>query len=302
MSYLDKVVAANRYDLDGFVPFTVAGETLGWVHADFAARLRGCAGAFVVTTSSVRLIDALDDRDCPPAERTAAIDTEMRALAARGELTGWREEVYPVARRRGESPVFHIERAAVAAFGFPGGGVHMNGFVRDDDGGLRMWVARRSTSKPTWPGMLDQLVAGGQPAGISIVDNLVKECWEEAAVPQWLARRAVPVGALTYVHGGVPGVIRPDTVYCYDLALPADFVPRANDGEVEAFELLPIDTVASIVRDSEAFKFNCALVVIDFLVRHGVIGPDDPDYVGIVEGLRNGAAPTDLANPRAIPR
>ncbi|MCH6589381.1 MAG: DUF4743 domain-containing protein, partial [Proteobacteria bacterium] len=29
----------------------------------------------------------------------------------------------------------------------------------------------------------------------------------------------------------------------------------------------------------------CALVVIDFLIRHGFIGPDDPEYVDLVGGL-----------------
>ena len=34
------------------------------------------------------------------------------------------------------------------------------------------------------------------------------------------------------------------------------------------------------------FKFNCNLVLIDFFVRHGLIGPEDPDYVAICRGLR----------------
>jgi hypothetical protein len=49
--------------------------------------------------------------------------------------------------------------------------------------------------------------------------------------------------------------------------------------------LVPIDEVAAIVRETEQFKFNCNLVIIDFLVRHGLIGPDEPDYVAIVQGL-----------------
>jgi hypothetical protein len=46
-----------------------------------------------------------------------------------------------------------------------------------------------------------------------------------------------------------------------------------------------MERVVETVRDSDAFKFNCALVVIDFLVRHGYIAADDPDYSDIVEGL-----------------
>ena len=35
-----------------------------------------------------------------------------------------------------------------------------------------MWIARRSLEKQTAPGELDQIVAGGQPAGTTLADNL----------------------------------------------------------------------------------------------------------------------------------
>jgi hypothetical protein len=40
------------------------------------------------------------------------------------------------------------------------------------------------------------------------------------------------------------------------------------------------------VATTRDFKFNCNLVLIDFFVRHGLIGPDDPDYEAICRGLR----------------
>lgn len=43
------------------------------------------------------------------------------------------------------------------------------------------------------------------------------------------------------------------------------------------------------MRDTDDFKFNVNLVIIDFLIRHGLLRPDDePDYVAIVHGLRRG--------------
>ena len=45
--------------------------------------------------------------------------------------------------------------------------------------------------------------------------------------------------------------------------------------------------VAERVRDSFDFKFNCNLAIIDFLIRHGILTPEnEPDYVDIVLGLR----------------
>ena len=35
--------------------------------------------------------------------------------------------------------------------------------------------------------MLDLIVCGGQPHGLSVTENLVKECWEEAGIPAGLA-------------------------------------------------------------------------------------------------------------------
>jgi 8-oxo-dGTP pyrophosphatase MutT (NUDIX family) len=147
-----------------------------------------------------------------------------------------------------------------------------------------MWIGRRARDKPTYPGLLDNMVAGGLPHGMTALACLIKECAEEAGIPEDWARRAVPVGAITYCAETDEG-LRPDVQFCYDLELPAGFTPVCGDGEIEAFALLPIAEVAAIVRDSERFKFNCNLVVIDFLVRHGMIGPDAPDYVAIVQGL-----------------
>jgi hypothetical protein len=45
-----------------------------------------------------------------------------------------------------------------------------------------------------------------------------------------------------------------------------------------------------LVRTSDAFKFNCSLVVIDFLIRNGLIGPEHPEYLDLAAGLRSGQA------------
>lgn len=61
--------------------------------------------------------------------------------------------------------------------------------------------------------MLDHIVAGGQPAGISLADNVVKECQEEAGIPEQLARKAVPVGVVTYTSLQDAGLKR-DVLFC----------------------------------------------------------------------------------------
>jgi hypothetical protein len=87
-----------------------------------------------------------------------------------------------------------------------------------------------------------------------------------------------------------PAGIRQDTLFCYDLELPESFVPRNTDGEMEEFLLWPVSQVLNTVRETEMFKFNVNLTIIDFALRHGFIDPDDePNYQDIVLGLRDRA-------------
>jgi hypothetical protein len=74
-------------------------------------------------------------------------------------------------------------------------------------------------------------------------------------------------------------------LFTYDLELPADFTPAPGDDEIAQYMLWPIEDVAQRVRDSFDFKFNCNLVIIDFLIRRGLIAADEPDFLALVEGL-----------------
>ncbi|GBF91814.1 nudix hydrolase chloroplastic-like [Raphidocelis subcapitata] len=161
------------------------------------------------------------------------------------------------------------------------------GFVEAPDGTKRLWVARRSRTKQTWPGKLDHIVAGGQPYGISCRDNVIKECGEEASVPPELAAQAVAAGFISYVSL-LPEGLKPDVLYCYDLRLPEDFVPQPQDGEVEEFVLWDLERVAHVIAHTDDYKPNCGVVVMDFLVRHGYITPDMPGYTRLVAGMREG--------------
>ena len=283
MAFLDHIRTCNNFDASAFRPFRVGADQAGYIRHDFADTLRRWPDTFQVSEDSVRLDPGLDSFE----KRSEAVAGPIRTLADEGVFTGWRGEIYPVKPNWHDPPSMQLERAAVPSFGIRAYGVHLNGYVRKADG-LHMWVARRARDKATFPGQLDNMVAGGQPIGISLLDNMIKECGEEAGVPEDIARKALPVGMISYTHQPPKGC-KPDQMFCYDLEVPEDFTPAPVDGEVEAFHLWPIEKVAGIVRDSAEFKFNCNLVVIDFLIRHGVLNPDtEPDYTAILHGLRSG--------------
>ena len=169
MSWLDRIREANRHDLERHRRFVVAGEAVGWIDERNAALLAGWRHVFEVTDDTVRLAAPLDRPDTPEPERSAAVAEVLRALHDRGDIDGWRDELYPVARHPQDTPLLLVERAAVPMFGVTGYGVHVNGIVRDPGGGApRMWIARRSFAKPTYPGELDKVV-------INITDRKLTE-------------------------------------------------------------------------------------------------------------------------------
>jgi len=250
------VRACNNAELPGTrVAFLIGDQPVGFVPARIAAALDGSAG--------IRCLP-----DCVVLDDGPALAGIAKGLAARG-LYRWRGEAFDV-RARPDGPVLaQIDRGAIPAFGVRAAGVHVNGLVRRADG-VHLWVARRARDKLLDPGKLDHIVAGGIPAGLDAAQTLVKEAGEEAAIPPALAALAVPVATIDYAMERDEG-LRRDVVYCYDLALPADFVPRPADGEVEAFELWPIERAVEAVRTTDAFKFNVNLVLIDLFVRFGLV-------------------------------
>ncbi|GBR70726.1 hypothetical protein GKA01_12580 [Gluconobacter kanchanaburiensis NBRC 103587] len=165
-----------------------------------------------------------------------------------------------------------VDRGAIPVLGLAAEGVHLNGLVEREDG-LFLWVARRSMNKRLDPGKLDHLVAGGMSAGLDPQTTVIKEAQEEAGIPAPLAATAKAVSRIAYALERPEG-LRRDVLHCYDLSLPEDFIPIAEDGEVESFHLLPIQDVMTLVRDTDDFKFNVNLVLIDLFVRRNLFTPE----------------------------
>lgn len=279
MSYLDKVQACNRWDPSGYVPFSVAGTQVGWLTRPRAAFLKRYPDVFVRAGKGIAMHPAL----ATPRDRTHAVQGIAGDLCASGLFPPLRDELYAVKNHWGSPTFFRLDRGLVAAFGTRAYGVHLNGFVRKRDG-LHLWIGTRTKARPVDPGKLDNMVAGGQPAGLSLVKNLAKECAEEAAIGAKRAAAAIPTGVITYCCEREGG-LRADTLYCYDLEMTAREKPRPSE-EITAFDLMPATEVLRLVRTTNRFKFNVTLVIIDFAIRHGLIRADsEGDFEAIVAGL-----------------
>ncbi len=277
---LDHIRRCNDRNLSKFRPFWVAGQRIGWVRTDFIERLREFETVFEVTDEGVGLAARFDTVE----SRTAAMNEVVRHLVANKTFAKFRSESYAVVTEWGAAPLFLLDRCAVGPFGVRAFGVHLNGFVRRG-GKTLLWIGRRALDKAVEPGKLDNMVAGGQPAGLSLIDNLVKESAEEAGLPRALVLRATNAGAISYCMEGERG-LKPDTMFVYDLEVPDDFTPQNTDGEITDFALMDCAEVIERVRTSYDFKFNVSLVLIDFMIRTGHITPEnEPDYLALVTGL-----------------
>jgi 8-oxo-dGTP pyrophosphatase MutT (NUDIX family) len=278
MSFADHIRDCNSFNRAEVVPLVCGDRRIGWLRRDNAAALARFPQVFAAEPDRVRLV-AEGDVDAV----SAAVDRVVEALVTENRVPKWRNETFDVMARWGEPPIFRLDRGAVPFFGSRAYGVHLNGYVRNR-GGLSMWIGRRAPDKRVSPDKLDNIVAGGIGNGHGILATLYKEAEEEAALPARLVDRAVPVGAVSYCMATQLG-IRDDVLFVYDLELPADFVPHNRDGEIVEFELTPAEDVMHRVRYSKDFKFNVNLIILDFAIRHGLIGVDDPEYLDVASGL-----------------
>ena len=223
------------------------------------------------------------------AERTAtvaAVTNYWRENKTFRVLEGWRDELFPV-YGPGDTLLYSVERTAAALFGIPTYGAHMTAYVRDESAtnGVRFWIPRRSRTKKTWAGMLDNTVAGGMATGEVPLECIIREAEEEASLPDQVVRsRIKAAGTVTYIYfrkeesTGELGLLEPEVEYVYDLELPADVIPKPNDSEVEQFFLLTVEEVKEAMAKGE-FKPNCAVVLLDFFMRHGTLTKEnEPDY------------------------
>ena len=228
------------FSAQGLARFHLAGQALGWLEPTTARFLGAFDPVFHHTDHGV-VVDPL----LSLASIGALMTRAGEALRDTGQVTGWRNEKYDVCAPDGnglpdrQRPLFQLERACFRRFGFVSHAVHINGHTTDG----RYWIARRAAHKAIDPNLLDNLAAGGLPTGETPFACVMCELYEEAGVPPEIASRAVPTGVLRTTRNE-PNGTHDEILMSYDLLLPDDFVPRANDGEVAEFRLLDAEQIA----------------------------------------------------------
>ncbi|CAG8172699.1 unnamed protein product [Penicillium olsonii] len=226
-------------------------------------------------------------------QRSLAVEECLKinkGLSTISLLDNWRNETFPVYGPEGQV-LLNMERCASALFGIVTYGVQLLCYVNCKEG-PRLWIAKRSERKQTYPGMLDTTAAGGLGSGILPFDALISEAYEEASISEDTVRaKAKPMNALTYFHvrgnkaGGESGLFQPEVEYTYAMELDQSIIPRPRDNEVESFQLFTVDEVLDHLKKG-CFKPNSAIVVVEFLIQHGILNcVNEPNYDAIMSHL-----------------
>ncbi len=169
-SFLSVVESANSFSLEQErqvlanpgptvgLPLYIKGTLVGLIPPVSVPHIAKFPDVFVYSATAVHVHDFFETLDAR-SEAVAKVLAELRAQAVFPCLEGWRNEEYPIFGRQGI--LLRVERSAVGVLGVRAAGCHLNAYLRDADGHLKMWISRRSFTKQTYPGMLDN-TAGGE--------------------------------------------------------------------------------------------------------------------------------------------
>ncbi|RHZ66423.1 hypothetical protein CDV55_106962 [Aspergillus turcosus] len=296
--YNEEEPARYTETLKAYHAFRVQGidATLGYISNTLIQSIPWPKEHWMIDSS--RAILLMTPPDNTTSTRTQIIQDAINRMIKAGYtdiLKGWRNERFPVYGPGGDV-VLEIERSASALFGIVTSGVQMLCYVKDANDGLRLWIAKRSMQKQTYPGMLDCTAAGALSVGESPRSAMILEATEEASIGREIIESGMRfVGSISYFHmkgssiglgsEGATAVLLPEVEYLYELQLDEGVVPRPKDSEVEDFRLWNVDQVLDAL-SSGMFKPNSAVVVIDFFIRHGIITTErEPMYKEIIRRL-----------------
>lgn len=262
MNLWNRLSFYTRPDRKSYIPFTVEGKEIGWLKPDFAERMLDQEKAFCFSDQAIKFAPSLTTAE----DRSHAIADLLGRK--RHLIAGWRDELFPVLSKWGEEPFFLIERSAAPLFGILAFAVNLVGYVKRDDG-YYFWLGRRSMSKHLAPGALDVTAGGGQPAHLSIEENLYKEAWEEAGIPASFVKMAYAFSPISFALETEIG-LRREYQFNYALELPENFRPHPVDGEVTEFLFLHQSELLHLLEGQTPFIIDTVFVLIQFMIEQNI--------------------------------
>ncbi len=254
---------ATQEPIAGSLPLVIGGQHCGWLFPGAAQALSNVKSVRLTATAAY-----FGENLAPGAPLDACLADIALSLKSAGCTPGWRNELLDVwsaptgqdntqAKRVGA-----IERGVMRPLGLTTRAVHLSGWSKDN----RLWVARRSLTKATDPGMWDTLV-GGLVGNLEDADfALVRESDEEAGLdaPDIVAR--TPLRTIAHMRRQLPEGFQTEAVLTCECVLADHVTPKNRDGEVMDIQLLAQETLYQMLKD-DAFTLEASIVITEDLWR-----------------------------------
>ena len=264
MSFIQRLKESNKYKESNFFKFFINRHHVGFIKKKNLNIINKFPNFFLLKKNEIFLKKEINNFK----KRTYAINQVFNFLLKQKLISSKHREFFPVFKSFKSRPLLKVQRLIGPFFGFQFFGVHLNGFLKKNSKYF-MWVGRR-TKKGNFPNDLDQIAAGGIPFDLTLKKNLIKESYEEANLNKKLILKSKYDGTVSYRVESSLGLSR-HILFCYNLELPINFVPKNNDGEITNFYLWPIEKILKIIKQSKKFKFDCALVILLFVLNKKII-------------------------------
>jgi len=247
--------------------YVVDGEPVGSIDEGHLSALQPWGRWIEVRAEAVVLTAGAAERDAVFAEVNARLHEQ-------GLIRAWRNEPFPLLSPTTGRVMAVFERASARFWGTLTLGAHCNGWVAGANGlPEAMWIARRSHTKATDPGKLDNLIGGGVPWGQTPWETLVREGFEEAGLNPAQMARATP-GRVIELNRDVPEGRQFERLHVFDLQLLKGECPVNQDGEVAEVNLWSIHNTCAAA-SSDEMTVDAALVTLDFLLRRQLLEPHE---------------------------
>ena len=265
MSLLKKFQNLNNFEKkNSYYDLFFNNEHVGYVHHKVAEDI-------IYDIGNIKLIDRCIYIQAKSFKEGNAIFKDIgNLLVFKKKLSHLTGELFSCRKTIESKEVFRLDRALVELLGVRGYGVHMIVYTKINNS-YKLWIPKRNKNKSVAPSKLDNSVAGGVKAGEGIFQSLKREALEEASIYPDKLKNTKLVGAINYSWKKSLYSIRRDTLYLFDLKVDSNFFPKCNDGEVESFKLMDWTRVLNLIQNTDSFKNNCALVIANFLIRHGLL-------------------------------
>ena len=193
----------------------------------------------------------------------ALLATIAHTLRQAGKTPGWRNELLDVLPNvAGGEPIAVIERGVMRPLGLITQAVHLSGWSEDG----KLWVARRSLTKATDPGMWDTLVGGLVSAGEPAELALERESDEEAGLDPIDIQSRTPLRKIARMQRQIPEGYQCEEVLTCECVLTNGTIPKNRDGEVMEIDCFTPARIYEMLQAGD-FTLEASIVLTEDLWR-----------------------------------